>query len=134
MGKQFNMNLQYFAEGDPLELTFEEALSGEDLLVYSRNLALPNGYVHQMLFPPKETSELTVDVIKNESPNSPVMAQIAELGTEVEYGSREVLKGERIEIPKIQRGRYMDERLIRLALQASQSFGLRSEERNQLRN
>ncbi|RKD21137.1 major capsid protein E [Ammoniphilus oxalaticus] len=115
-------------------MTFEEALSGEDLLIYSRNLATPNDYLHTLLFPPKETSELTVDVIKNESPRLPVMAQIAELGTEVEYGSREGLTGSRIEIPKIQRGRYMDEKLVRIALQASQSYGLRSEERNQLRN
>lgn len=131
---KLKLNLQFFAEGDPVEMTLEEALSGEDLLVYSRNLAIPNNYLHQLLFPPRETAELTVDVIKNESPRIPVMAQIAELGTEVEYGSREGLKGDRIEIPKIQRGRYMDEKLVRLALQASQSFGLRQEERNQLRN
>lgn len=127
------LDLQTFAD-EPINMTLEEALSGEDLLVYSRNLSIQNDYLHPLLFPARETSELTVDVIKNESPRLPVMAQIAELGTEVEYGSREGLKGDRIEIPKIQRGRYMDEKLVRMLLQASQSTGLRQEERNQLRN
>ncbi|GGH17289.1 major capsid protein [Paenibacillus segetis] len=131
---RYKLNLQTFADGDPIDLTLEEALSGEDLLVYSRNLETSNEYLHPILFPALETSELTVDVIKEGSPRLPVMAKIAELGTEVEYASREGLTGSRIEIPKIQLGRYMDERLVRLALQASQSYGLRSEERNQLRN
>lgn len=128
------LNLQLFADGDPINATLEQALTGDDLLVYSRNLAITNEYLHPILFPPKETAELTVDVIKSESPRLPVMAQIAELGTEVEYGSREGLSGTRVEIPKIQRGRYMDERLVRLSLQASGAFGLRPEETNQLRN
>ncbi|MBQ4899352.1 major capsid protein [Paenibacillus sp. Marseille-P2973] len=131
---RLKLDLQTFAGGDdPIDLTLEEALTGDDLLVYSRNLETSNEYLHPLLFPPRETAELTVDVIQEESPRLPVMAQIAELGTEVEYGSREGLKGSRIEIPKIQRGRYMDEKLVRMALQASQSFGLRNEERNQLR-
>jgi len=127
------LDLQTFA-GDPINQTLEQALSGEDLLVYSRNLAITNEYLHPILFPAKETAELTVDVIKSESPRLPVMAQIAELGTEVEYGSREGLSGTRVEIPKIQRGRYMDERLVRLSLMASGANGLRQEEANQLRN
>ncbi|QWU17388.1 Phage major capsid protein E [Paenibacillus sophorae] len=131
---RYKLDLQLFAAGDPIDLTLEEALTGEDLLVYSRNLETSNDYLHPLLFPPRETAELTVDVIQEESPRLPVMAKIAELGTEVEYASREGLKGTRIEIPKIQLGRYMDERLVRLALQASQSYGLRSEEQNQLRN
>lgn len=137
MTKQYNLrlklDLQTFAE-EPIEMTLEEALSGEDLLVYSRNLDISNDYLHPILFPEKETTELTVDVIKNSGSRLPVMAQIAELGTEVEYGSREGLSGDRVTIPKIQRGRYMDEKLVRMALQASQSFGLRDAERNQLRN
>lgn len=131
---RLNLDLQTFADGDPIDLTLEEALSGEDLLIYSRNLEVSNEYLHPVLFPPKETDELTVDVIKDSGSKLPVMAQIAELGTEVEYGSREGLTGDRVTIPKIQRGRYMDEKLVRMALQASQSFGLRDAERNQLRN
>lgn len=130
---RYKLDLQTFAD-DPIDLTLEEALTGEDLLVYSRNLETSNEYIHPILFPPREVSDLTVDVIQEESARLPVMAKIAELGTEVEYASREGLKGTRIEIPKIQLGRYMDERLVRLTLQASQSFGLRSEEANQLRN
>lgn len=112
----------------PEILNLEQALSGEELLVYSRNLSIPNGYLHELLFPSRETSELTVDVIKSES-RLPVMAQIADLGTEVKYGAREGMKGARIEIPKIQRGRFMDEKLVRLAL----TNGLRDEEFAQLR-
>jgi len=131
---RLKLNLQTFADGDPIDLTLEEALSGEDLLIYSRNLEVSNEYLHPLLFPPKETDELTVDVIKDSGSKLPVMAQIAELGTEVEYGSREGLTGDRVTIPKIQRGRYMDEKLVRMALQASQSFGLRASERNRLRD
>lgn len=132
--KQFRLklDLQTFADS-PVEMTLEEALTGEDLLVYSRNLEVDNTYLHPVLFPPLETDELTVDVIKDSGSKLPVMAQIAELGTEVEYGSREGLTGDRITIPKIQRGRYMDEKLVRMSLQASQSFGLREAERNKLR-
>lgn len=118
----------------PMNLTLEQALSSNDLLVYSRNLVIDTEYLHPLLFPQKETSELTVDVLRSESPNIPVMAKIAELGTEVEYASREGLSGTRVEIPKIQLGRYMDERLVRLALQASGAFGLRPQEINELRN
>ncbi len=118
----------------PMDLTLEQALTSSDLLVYSRNLATDTEYLHPLLFPPKETSELTVDVLRSESNNIPVMAKIAELGTEVEYASREGLSGTRVEIPKIQLGRYLDERLVRLALQASGDFGLRPQEINQLRN
>ncbi|THE09943.1 major capsid protein E [Bacillus timonensis] len=100
----------------PELLTLEQALSGEELLVYSRNLATPNTYLHDLLFPAHETSELNVDVIR-EGSRLPVMAQIAELGTQVEYGSREGMTGQRIEIPKIQRGRAMDEKLVRLLIQ-----------------
>ena len=131
---RLKLNLQTFAAGDSIDMTLEDALSGDDLLVYSRNLEVSDEYLHPVLFPARETSELTVDVIKEGSPRLPVMAKIAELGTEVEYASREGMSGTRIEIPKIQLGRYMDERLVRLALQASQSYGLRSEEINQLRN
>jgi hypothetical protein len=127
------MDLQTFAD-EPINLTLEQALTGSDLLVYSRNLAIDQEYLHPLLFPPKETAELTVDVLREESGNIPVMAKIAELGTEVEYASREGLSGTRVEIPKIQLGRYMDERLVRLALQASGNFGLRPQEVNQLRN
>ncbi|OMD03475.1 major capsid protein [Paenibacillus sp. FSL R5-0636] len=133
-GGHLKLNLQLFAAGDPIDLTLEEALSGDDLLVYSRNLETSNEYISPILFPPREVAELTVDVIQEESARLPVMAKIAELGTEVEYASREGMKGSRIEIPKIQLGRYMDERLVRMALQASQSYGLRSEEVNQLRS
>lgn len=136
MTKQYNLrlklDLQTFAE-EPIEMTLEEALSGEDLLIYSRNLEVNNNYLHPLLFPPEETDELTVDVIRNSGSSLPVMAQIAELGTEVQYGSREGLTGDRVNIPKIQRGRAMDEKLVRMALQASQSYGLRDAERNKLR-
>lgn len=132
---RYKLNLQHFA-GDPVEMTIEEALSGEDLVIYSRNLQTDNTYLHPLLFPPKPTDELTVDVIKSAAGRLPVMAQIAELGTEVEYGSREGLTGDRVTIPKIQRGRYMDEKTVRMALQASKSggYGLRVEEKNKLRN
>ncbi|HHY74039.1 MAG TPA: major capsid protein E [Bacillus bacterium] len=109
-------------------LTLEQALSGEELLVYSRNLATPNTYLHELFFPSRETSELTVDVVR-EGSRLPVMAQIAELGTQVEYGSREGMTGQRIEIPKIQRGRAMDEKLVRLLLQN----GLRNNEVAEIR-
>jgi hypothetical protein len=108
---KYKMNLQLFND----VLSLEEALSQEDLLVYSRNLALPNNYVHELLFPSRQVNELTVDVVKNET-RLPVMAQIAELGTEAQYGSREGAKGDRISIPKIQRARWMDEKLIRTLL------------------
>jgi hypothetical protein len=126
-------DLQFFAS-DPMDLTLEQALTSNDLLVYSRNVAVDTEYLHPLLFPPKETSELTVDVLRSESNNIPVMAKIAELGTEIEYASREGLSGTRVEIPKIQLGRYLDERLVRLALQSSGSFGLRPQEISQLRN
>jgi hypothetical protein len=101
----------------PVELLgLEQALSNEELLVYARNLATPQTYLHDLLFPARETSELTVDVVR-EGSRLPVMAQIAELGTQVEYGSREGMTGDRISIPKIQRGRAMDEKLVRLLLQ-----------------
>lgn len=130
---RLKLDLQTFAGDDPIDLTLEEALTGEDLLVYSRNLEVSNEYLHPLLFPPEETDELSVDVIRNSGSSLPVMAQIAELGTEVQYGSREGLTGDRVTIPKIQRGRYMDEKLVRMALQASQSYGLRDAERNKLR-
>lgn len=108
-------------------LMLEEALSGEELLTYSSNVTVPNDYWQSVLFPPQQTDELTVDVIKAAS-RLPVMAQIAELGTETAYGSREGLSGTQVEIPKIQRGRWMDEKLIRLLLMASQGGGLRRQE------
>lgn len=119
------MDLQTFAGVETLAL--EEALSGEELLVYAQNLTIQNDYLQNVLFPARQTDELTVDVIKSSS-RLPVMAQIAELGTETRYGSREGVKGDRVEIPKIQRGRYMDEKLIRLLLVAGQSAGLRATE------
>ncbi|MFE8697975.1 major capsid protein [Cytobacillus sp. FJAT-53684] len=116
----------------PVELLgLEQALSGQELLVYSRNLATPNTYLHDLLFPAHETSELSVDVIR-EGSRLPVMAQIAELGSQVDYGSREGTTGQKIEIPKIQRGRAMDEKLVRLLLQASQG-SLRANEIAELR-
>jgi len=102
----------------PELISLEQALSSEELLVYSRNLATPQNYLHELLFPARETSELTIDVVR-EGSRLPVMAQIAELGTEVEYGSREGMTGQRITIPKIQRGRAMDEKLVRLLLQGN---------------
>jgi hypothetical protein len=116
----------------PPELTLlEEALSGEELLVYAQNLTIANDYWQNILFPPRQTDELTVDVIKASS-RLPVMAQIAELGTETRYGSREGVTGDRVSIPKIQRGRWMDEKLIRLLLMAGQNMGLRKQEIAQL--
>jgi hypothetical protein len=102
----------------PELLGLDQALSGEELIVYTRNLPTPNTYLHGLLFPARETSELTIDIVR-EGARLPVMAQIAELGTQVEYGSREGITGQRIEIPKIQRGRAMDEKLVRLLLQGS---------------
>lgn len=112
---------------DPELLLLEEALSGEELLVYASNLTIQNDYWQNILFPPLQTDELTVDVIKSAS-TLPVMASISHLGTETKYGSREGTSGQRIEIPKIQRGRWMDEKLIRLLLMASQASGLRRQE------
>jgi hypothetical protein len=113
----------------PVELLgLEQALSNDELIVYARNLATPNAYLQDLLFPARETSELTVDIIR-EGSRLPVMAQIAELGTQVEYGSREGMTGDRISIPKIQRGRAMDEKLVRVLLQGS----LRSNEYAEIR-
>ena len=111
------LDIQRFA-GTPVDLSIEQALSSEELIVYSRNLATPQNYLNELLFPARETSELTVDIVR-EGSRLPVMAQIAELGTQVEYGSREGMTGDRISIPKIQRGRAMDEKLVRLMLQGS---------------
>ncbi|WP_020615747.1 major capsid protein [Paenibacillus daejeonensis] len=108
-------------------LMLEEALSGEELLTYASNISVPNDYWQSILFPPQQTDELTVDVIKASS-RLPVMAQIAELGTETRYGSREGVSGTQVEIPKLQRGRWMDEKLIRLLLMANQGGGLRTQE------
>ncbi|MEH7223860.1 major capsid protein [Bacillus sp. JJ1566] len=102
----------------PELLGLEQALSGQELIVYSRNLATPTNYLHELLFPARETSELTVDIVR-EGSRLPVMAQIAELGTQVEYGSREGMTGQSISIPKIQRGRAMDEKLVRVLLQGN---------------
>jgi hypothetical protein len=102
----------------PELLSLEQALSSEELLIYSNNLATPTNYLQDLFFPARETSELSVDVIR-EGSRLPVMAQIAELGTEVEYGSREGMTGQRIEIPKIQRGRAMEEKLVRLLIQGN---------------
>ncbi|MGP0583698.1 major capsid protein [Paenibacillus timonensis] len=123
---RYKLNLQTFADPDEISM-LEDALSGEELLTYASNLTVPNDYWQSILFPPKQTDELTVDVIKSSS-RLPVMAQIAELGTETRYGSREGVKGDRVEIPKIQRGRWMDEKLIRLLLMANQGGGLRRQE------
>lgn len=112
----------------PELLNLEQALTGQELLVYSRNLPTSQNYFADALFPARETSELTVDVIR-EGSSLPVMAQIAELGTQVEYGSREGVSGDRVSIPKIQRGRAMDEKLVRLLLQT----GLRSNEFAEIR-
>jgi hypothetical protein len=124
------LDIQFFSD-TPLDLTLEQALTGEELIVYSRNLQTPNTYLHDLLFPARETSELTVDIVR-EGSRLPVMAQIAELGTQVEYGSREGMTGQQISIPKIQRGRAMDEKLVRMMLQASQG-GLRTNEVADLR-
>jgi Phage major capsid protein E len=102
----------------PEIVSLEQALSSEELLVYSRNLLTPTNYLQDLLFPARETSELSVDLIR-ESSRLPVMAQIAELGTEVEYGSREGMTGQNIAIPKIQRGRAMEEKLVRTLLQGN---------------
>lgn len=102
----------------PELLNLEQALSGTELLTYSRSIATPNTYLSDLFFPARETSELTVDVIR-EGSRLPVMAQIGELGTQTEYGSREGMSGQRVEIPKIQRGRAMDEKLVRLLLQSN---------------
>lgn len=120
------LDLQTFAEPEEL-MMLEEALSGEELLTYTSNITVPNDYWQSVLFPPDQTDELTVDVIKSSS-RLPVMAQIAELGTETAYGSREGVSGTQVEIPKIQRGRWMDEKLIRLLLMANQGGGLRQQE------
>ena len=120
------LDLQTFAETPEISM-LEEALSGEELLTYASNLTIPNDYWQNILFPARQTEELTVDVIKASS-RLPVMAQIADLGTETRYGSREGVKGDRVEIPKIQRGRWMDEKLIRLLLIAGQNLGLRKQE------
>lgn len=112
----------------PELLGLEQALSGEELIVYARNLATPNNYLHDLLFPAHETSELTIDIVR-EGGRLPVMAQIAELGTQVEYGSREGMTGQQIEIPKIQRGRAMGEKLVRLLIQG----GLRNNEIAEIR-
>ncbi|MDG5470517.1 hypothetical protein P6709_02070 [Jeotgalibacillus sp. ET6] len=112
----------------PELLNLEQALSAPELLTYSNNLVTPNNYLAELFSPPQETSELTVDVIR-EGSRLPVMAQIAELGTQVAYGSREGMTGQRISIPKIQRGRSMDEKYVRLLLQN----GLRSNEFAEIR-
>ncbi|WP_339816791.1 major capsid protein [Paenibacillus sp. FSL R7-0216] len=123
---RYKLNLQTFADPDEISM-LEDALSGEELLTYASNLTVQNDYWQNLLFPARQTDELTVDVIKSSS-RLPVMAQIAELGTETRYGSREGVKGDRVEIPKIQRGRWMDEKLIRLLLIAGRSQGLRQQE------
>lgn len=125
--KLLKLNIQFFADS-PEILNLEQALTGQELLIYSRNLATPQNYLADLFFPAKETSELTVDVIR-EGSRLPVMAQIAELGTQVEYGSREGMSGDRVSIPKIQRGRAMDEKLVRLLLQS----GLRANEFAEIR-
>lgn len=112
----------------PELMNLEQALTDTELLTYGRNLATPQNYVADLLFPSRETSELTVDVIR-EASRLPVMAQIGELGTQTEYGSREGGVVSRIEIPKIQRGRAMDEKLVRLLLQD----GLRQNEYAEIR-
>jgi len=119
-------NIQFFAAPEVLNL--EQALTGTELLTYSRNLATPQNYLANLFFPSQETSELTIDVIR-EGSRLPVMAQIGELGTQTEYGSREGMTGSRISIPKIQRGRGMDEKYVRLLLQS----GLRANEFAEIR-
>lgn len=125
--KLLKLNIQFFAS-TPEVLNLEQALTGQELLIYSRNLATPQNYLADLFFPSQETSELTVDVIR-EGSRLPVMAQIGELGTQTEYGSREGASGDRVSIPKIQRGRAMDEKLVRLLLQT----GLRSNEFAEIR-
>lgn len=119
------LNIQFFAEET---LNLEQALSGQELLTYANNLATPQNYLSDLFFPARETSELTLDVIR-EGSRLPVMAQIGELGTQTEYGSREGTTGQRISIPKIQRGRSMGEKLVRLLIQN----GLRSSEFAEIR-
>jgi Phage major capsid protein E len=129
--KLLRLDIQYFAggsEGDPVSHSLEQALSGQELLVYSRNLATPNTYLQDLLFPSRQTSELTVDLIR-EGSRLPVMAQVAELGTEIQFGAREGMTGDRVRIPKIQRGRAMEEKLVRTMLQGS----LRSAEVEEIR-
>jgi len=126
--KSFSFNLQRFNDASGIA-GIESTLSNGDLLVYARNLALPKNYLHTILFPPEEVIELSVDVIKSKA-KLPVMAQIAALGTETTYGSRETPEAQRIELPKIQRGRWMNEKDVRLLLTA----GLRPLEIQQLRN
>ncbi len=109
----------------------EEALTEEELVVYANNLVVSSEYWQNILFPPRQTDELKIDIIKGSS-RLPVMAQIADLGTETKYGSREGVKGDQVSIPKIQRGRWMDEKLVRLLLMASQSSGLRKQEINRI--
>lgn len=118
-------NLQIFADET---LNLEQALSGTELLTYSRNLATPQNYLSDLFFPAQETAELTIDVIR-EGSRLPVMAQIGALGTQTEYGSREGMTSQRVSIPKIQRGRAMDEKLVRLMIQS----GLRENEFAELR-
>lgn len=109
-------------------LNLEQALSQTELLTYARNLAPQQGYLADLFFPAYETDELSIDVIR-ESSRLPVMAQIGDLGTQTEYGSREGSVKTRVQIPKIQRARAMDEKLVRLLLQD----GLRSNELAQIR-
>jgi hypothetical protein len=124
---RLKLDLQTFA-GDDFDLgLLEDVLSSEELLVYAQKLEVPNAYLHPLLFPAEQTDELTVDVIMAQN-RLPVMAQIAHLGTETKYGSREGMKGQTVEIPKIQRGRWMDEKLIRIMLLATRGGGLRREE------
>lgn len=125
--KLLRLDIQHFAS--PIEqLNLEQALTGTELITYANHLTTPSNYLADLFFPPKETSELTIDVIR-EGSRLPVMAQIAELGTQVEYGSREGMTGQQVSIPKIQRGRAMDEKLVRLLLQS----GLRSNEFSDIR-
>ncbi|WP_034757783.1 major capsid protein [Rossellomorea vietnamensis] len=130
--KLLRLDIQYFAgggsEGNPVSHSLEQALSGQELLVYSRNLATPNTYLQDLLFPARQTSELTVDLIR-EGSRLPVMAQVAELGTEIQFGAREGMTGDRVTIPKIQRGRAMEEKLVRTMLMG----GLRSAEVEEIR-
>ncbi|WP_246231538.1 major capsid protein [Sporosarcina jiandibaonis] len=116
------LDIQHFANGIE-RLNLETALTDREVIVYADNLAKPQNYLAELFFPPRETGELTIDVVR-EGSRLPVMAQIGELGTQTEYGSREGMTGQQISIPKIQRGRGMDEKLVRLLLQS----GLRQNE------
>lgn len=120
--KLLKLNIQFFAGGVE-KLNLEQALTDKEVIVYADNLAKPQNYLSDLFFPARETSELTIDLIK-EGSRLPVMAQIGELGTQTEYGSREGMTGQTISIPKIQRGRGMDEKLYRLLL----TSGLRQNE------